>query len=164
MFCLEMTASARPYGRTAVYSKLDIFPGYPYCQNINGMEITLIRLEKIHQVTIVSVYHSPKVAISNMCRALQHILAQLSTQFNIFIGDFNINYLVDNTLKRSLYNLFVRDHNYRQLVSCYTTDYRTVIDHTLTKIMPILYLFYTYFICYFIPITFVFFHYFPGLF
>ena len=35
---------------------------------------------------------------------------------------------------------------------------------TLRKIMPILYLFHTYFICYFIPITFVFFHYFPGLF
>ena len=98
------------------------------------MEITLVRLEKIHQVTIVSVYRSPKVAISNMCRALQHILAQLSTQFNIFIGDFNINYLVDNTLKRSLYNLFVRDHNYRQLVSCYTTDYRTVIDHIYTNL------------------------------
>ena len=85
-------------------------------------------------MTIVSVYRSPKVAISDMCRALQHILAQLSTQFNIFIGDFNINYLVDNTLKQPLYNLFIRDHKYRQLVSCYTTDYRTAIDHIYTNL------------------------------
>ena len=69
-----------------------------------------------------------------MCRALQQILIQLSTQYNIFIGDFNINYLVDNTLKRSLYNLFIRDHKYRQLVSCYTTDYRTAIDHIYTNL------------------------------
>ena len=129
------TVNTRPYGGTAVYSKVDFFPGYPYCQNINGIEITIIRLEKIHQVTTVSIYRSPKVAISNMCRALQHILAQLSTQFNIFIhvGDFNINYLVDNTQKRSLYDLFIR-HEYRQLVSCYTTDYRTVIDHIYTNL------------------------------
>ena len=128
------TVNSRPYGGTAVYSKVDFFPGYPYCQNINGMEITIIRLEKIHRVTIVSVYRSPKVTISNMCRALQQILIQLSTQYNIFIGDFNINYLVDNTLKRSLYNLFIRDHKYRQLVSCYTTDYRTAIDHIYTNL------------------------------
>ena len=74
-----------------------------HCQNINGMEITIIRLEKIHQVTIVGVNRSPKVPISSTCRALKHILAQLSTQFNIFIGDFNINYLVDSTQNRSLY-------------------------------------------------------------
>ena len=98
------------------------------------METTIIRLQEIHQVTIVSVYRSPKVAISDMCRALQHILAQLSTQFNIFIGDFNMNYLVDNTLKQPLYNLFIRDHKYRQLVSCYTTDYRTAINHIYTNL------------------------------
>ena len=103
MVCLEMTASVPqlilgPMAEQLCIAKLIFFPGYPYCQNINGMEITIIRLEKIHQVTIVSVYRSPKVITT----ALQHVLAQLSTQFNIFIGDFNINYLVDNTLKRSL--------------------------------------------------------------
>ena len=128
------TVNSRSYGGTAVYSKVDFSPGYPYCQNINGMEITIIRLEKIDRVTIVSVYRSPKVTISNMCRALQQILMQLSTQYNIFIGDFNINYLVDSTLKRSLYNLFIRDHKYRQLVSCFTTDYRTAIDHIYTNL------------------------------
>lgn len=128
------TVNIRPYGGTAVYSKVDFFPGYPYCQNINGLEITIIRLEKLHQVTIVSIYRSPKVAISHMCTALQHILAQLSTQLRIFIGDLNVNYLVDNTQQVSLYNLFIRDHKYRQLVLCYTTDYRTTIDHIFTNL------------------------------
>lgn len=108
MFYLEMTASlpqliADPMEEQLSIAKLTFSLGtciYPYCQNINGMEITIIRLEKIHRVTIVSVYRSPKVTISNMCRALQQILIQLSTQYNIFIGDFNINYLVDNTLKK----------------------------------------------------------------
>ena len=55
------TVNSRPYGGTAVYSKVDFSPGYPYCQNINGMEIIIIRLEKIDRVTIVSVHRSPKV-------------------------------------------------------------------------------------------------------
>ena len=29
----------RPYGRTAVYSRVDYYPGYPYCRNTNGAEI-----------------------------------------------------------------------------------------------------------------------------
>ena len=29
---------------------------------------------------------------------------------------------------------FVRDHNYRQVVSCYTTDNRTTIDHIYTNL------------------------------
>ena len=80
------TVNTRPYGGTAVYSKVDFFPWISiHCQNINGVEITIIRLEKIHQVTIVSVNRSPKVSISSTCRALQHILAQLSTRFNILL-------------------------------------------------------------------------------
>ena len=50
-----------------------------------------------------------------MCLALKQILT-LYSGFCIFIGDF------------------VRDHNYRQLVSCYTTDNRTTIDHIYTNL------------------------------
>ena len=48
------------------------------------------------------------------------------------IGDFNLNWLIQKD-KTPLHNLFVRDHNYRQLVSCYTTDNRTTIDHIYTN-------------------------------
>ena len=47
--------------------------------------------------------------------------------------DFNINWLIQKD-KTPLHNLFVRDHNYRQLVSCYTTDNRTTIDHIYTNL------------------------------
>ena len=55
---------------------------------------------------------------------------QLTTQLNIFIGDFNMNYLVDNTLK-SLFIIFLLD-----MISTgnwYTTDYGTVIDYICTN-------------------------------
>lgn len=47
--------------------------------------------------------------------------------------DFNVNWLIEKD-KAPLHNLFVRDHNYRQLVSCYTTDNRTTIDHIYTNL------------------------------
>ena len=70
MFCSEMTATVPqlipdPMEEQLSIAKLIFFPGYPYSQNINGMEITIIRLKNIHQVTIVSIYCTPKVAISN---------------------------------------------------------------------------------------------------
>ena len=32
----------RPYGGTAVYSRIDYYPGYPYCSNGSGIEITVM--------------------------------------------------------------------------------------------------------------------------
>lgn len=34
-----------------------------------------------------------------------------SSQFNVFMGDFNVN-LLNNRDKMCLYNLFTRDHGY----------------------------------------------------
>ena len=53
--------------------------------------------------------------------------------FKVFIGDFNISWLNEKD-KIPLYNLFIRDHSYRQLVSCSTTDNRTTIDHVYTNL------------------------------
>lgn len=33
--------NTRPFGGTAVYSCVDFYPGYPYCFNRNGAEITV---------------------------------------------------------------------------------------------------------------------------
>ena len=51
----------------------------------------------------------------------------------IILGDFNINWLVE-TERRPLCNLLVRDKHYKQLISTYTTDNKTVIDHIYTNI------------------------------
>ena len=65
--------------------------------------------------------------------ALMQILNLYCSEFSIFIGDFNVNWLNQKD-KTHLHNLFITDNNYRQLVSCYTTDNRTTIDHIYTNL------------------------------
>ena len=87
----------------------------------------------IPHVTIVAVYRSPSVSIRETCSAIEETLNSLPTQFNTFMGDFNVNWLSDpqGTL---LYNFLLRDNGYRQLVSCSTTDSNTCIDHIYTNL------------------------------
>ena len=123
----------RPFGGTAVYSRLDYYPGYPYSSNTNGVEITMTRFMIIPHITIVAIYRSPAVSIRQMCNAIKDVLHTLPTKSNLFIGDFNVNWL--NSLQRmSLYNLFIRDNDYRQVVACSTTDSHTCIDHIYTNL------------------------------
>ena len=111
----------RPYGGTAVFSRIDFMPGYPCCHNINGIEITTMKVTILPHVTIIGVYRSPKVPVQQLFDALNEILILCSSQFNIFICDFNVNWLYESN--RSPWdNIFVNNNNYRQLVSSYTTD------------------------------------------
>ena len=129
----RVSQNTRPFGGMAVYSRLDYYPGYPYCANTNGVEITVIRLMIMPHISIVGVYRSPAVPITQLCSAVQHMLDCLPTQVNISIEDFNVNYF-NSSQSASLNNLFVRDNNYRQLVSSFTTDRNTCIDHIYTNL------------------------------
>ena len=120
-------SNIRPYGGTVVYSCLDYYPGYPYCANTNGIEITVLRFIIIPHISTIGIYRSPARSIEQSCAALQSILV------NLFIGDFNINWFnVANRLP--LYNFFINNHGYRQLVKCTTTDNNTCIDHIYTNL------------------------------
>ena len=44
---LNSSNGSRSYGGTAVYSKIPYLPGYPYCHNIHGVEITVIKLASL---------------------------------------------------------------------------------------------------------------------
>ena len=68
-----------------------------------------------------------------MCLALTQILNSCCSDFNVFHGDFNVNYLIPKE-KVPLFNFFIRENNYRQLVSSHTTDNRTTIDHIYTNL------------------------------
>ena len=127
------TSNRRPYGGTAVYSRVDYYPGYPYSCNSHGIEITAIRLMTAPHIHIFGIYRSLSVPIVQMCSALSNMLFSQASQLNVFIGDFNIDWL-ENAGRTSLYNLFVRDHGYKQLVSSYTTDNKTCIDHMYSNI------------------------------
>ena len=48
------------------------------------------------------------------------------------VGYFNVNWLCE-TDRNPLYNVMIRDNSYVQLISDYTTDNRTLIDHIYCK-------------------------------
>ena len=66
----------RPYYGTAVYSKLPVVEGYPYSNNINGVEFTVIKIQNCEHINIIAVYRSPQVQLGQLCSALQHIVDQ----------------------------------------------------------------------------------------
>jgi len=124
----------RPYGGTAVYTHIDYYPGYPYCRNQNGIEITVMRFMIIPHITaVIAIYRPPAIPIRQLCSALTELLALSSTTLKIFIGDFNVNWL-NITERATLYNLFITENHYQQLISRYTTDNKTCIDHIYTNI------------------------------
>lgn len=124
---------SRPYGGTAVYSKIPYLNGYPYCHNILGIEITVIKIMNPEDWTILAIYRSPKIPVRQLCEAITDVLTTISPNNNIIVGDLNINWLIE-TERRPIYNLLVRDKGYKQLISTYTTDNRTLIDHIYTNI------------------------------
>ena len=123
----------RPFGGTVVNSCVDYYPGYPYCHNTNGVEITVLRFLKLPHVTTIGVYHSPRVPLRQLCVAFSELLDQTLSHTNIFNGDFNVNWCIE-TERTPVYNLFARD-NYRQLVPCFTTDSKTCINHVYTNLL-----------------------------
>ena len=84
-------------------------------------------------VTIVGIHRSPRIPLQQLVEALSQVLISSTSQFNIFIGDFNINWF-DETNRRPLYNFSTNDNNCRQLVSSATTDNQTLIDHIYTNL------------------------------
>ena len=129
--------TSRPFGGMAVFSRVEFLPGYPHCHNINGIEITseitVIKVMILPHITIIGIYRSSKIQVQQLLAALTEVLVLSTSQFNVFIGDFNINWF-DEASRRPLYNFFVNDNNYRQLVCSTTTDNKTLIDHIYTNL------------------------------
>lgn len=94
-----------------------------------------MRFMILPHVTIIGVYRSPSIPVRLLCITLREILSLLSTQFSIFIGDFNVNWFSEKD-KTPISNVFEIDSAcaYRQLVSCYTTDNKTCINHIYTNL------------------------------
>ena len=124
----------RPYHGTALYIKLPFVEGYPYSNNTNGIEFTVIKVSNYEHINIIAVYRSPQVPLTQICSALQRVVDHNSN--NLFIGDFNVNWLIE-VERQSLYNVMVRDNGYRQLIENSTTDNNTLIDHIYTNIVNI---------------------------
>ena len=64
----------RPYGGTAVYSQIDYYPGYSYCSNGTGIEITVMRFLNLPHISIIGLYRSPRVPVMQLCQELREVL------------------------------------------------------------------------------------------
>ena len=137
MICLEMMAFHQvvvvPLEELLYIVVYTIHPGYPFILNQNGIEITALRFLTLPQVTIVATYRSPRLPTSHLWTALRNLLISLPTASNVFIGDFNMNWLSERE-KVPLLNSFPQQFHYRQLISTYTTDYKTCLDHIYTNL------------------------------
>ena len=114
----QFSGSGRPYGGTAVYSRIPLKEGYPHAHNISGIEFTIIKTESHPNLTIIGLYRSPNIALSRLLCALRTI----------------VNWMVESD-RQSLYNLMVIENNYSQLITDFTTDNKTLIDHVYTNLI-----------------------------
>ena len=76
---------SRPYGGTAVYSRIPYLPGYPYCHNMHGIEITVIKVTSCEDWTIIGIYCSPRVSVRHLCEAIIELLTTISPDNNIIV-------------------------------------------------------------------------------
>ena len=65
---LEMTVTltSRPFGGMAVFSRVEFLPGYPHCQNIDGIETTPIKVMILPHITIIGIHRSPKIQVQQL--------------------------------------------------------------------------------------------------
>ena len=130
----NMVGNRRPFGGTAVYSKVPFVDGYPRICNINGVEFTVVKVTNHENHTVIGVYRSPQVPVRQFCMALNDILTEHGSHNTIILGDFNVNWMVEKQ-RQSLYSLMIEDNAYQQLISNCTTNYNTLIDHVYSNIV-----------------------------
>lgn len=81
---------------------------------MNGIEFTIIKVTSEQDLRIVAVYRSPKIPVKQLCSAIVDILREHASQLNIFIGDFNVNWMVV-VERQPLYNVMVLRITYLQI-------------------------------------------------
>ncbi|XP_078352155.1 uncharacterized protein LOC144636825 [Oculina patagonica] len=70
----------RPFYGTAVYTRAQCYDEYPKCQNMHGVEITIIKVECLPDVVIAGIYRSPKVPMRHLLQALRELHSIMSTE------------------------------------------------------------------------------------
>ena len=86
----------------------------------------------IKHLHVIGIYRSKsKVTTTKLVDALKHLhdtkLANVVP--TLVLGDFNINLLEDTSEKKALSKYLIEEKGYTQLMTQFTTDYRTLIDH-----------------------------------
>lgn len=67
-------------------------PGYPYIADINGIDVTIVKLKILPNVNILSVYRSPSIPVQ-LCAALKEIINNFPfSAYNVILEDFIVNW------------------------------------------------------------------------
>ena len=77
--------ASRPYGGTVVYNRIPYLSGYPYCHNIHGIEVPVIKVTSHEDWTILGRYCSPKVSVRQLCQAISEVLNSMSDVKDILL-------------------------------------------------------------------------------
>ena len=121
---------------TYLKSTLD-YPIPPFRYNCNNMEISVtIVNEPVPNMHVVGIYRSrSKVNLHKLIEALDHVhVTLLFDKPTIIVGDFNIDLLKPSSEQKALMQNLTDCREYSQLISQFTTDNRTCIDHIYTNI------------------------------
>ena len=70
----SQSLTPRPFGGKAVFGRVEFLPGYPFCLNVNGIEITIMKVMILPHVTIVGIYRSLKIPLQQLLKALSQVL------------------------------------------------------------------------------------------
>jgi exonuclease III len=109
----------------------------PFSYNYNNMEISVTVVnEPVPNLHIVGIYRSrSKVKLHKLIEALDYLhMTLLVNKPTILLGDFNIDLLKPSSERKALMRNMIECRGYSQLISQFTTDNRTCIDHIYTNI------------------------------
>ena len=111
---------------------------HPSELNFNDVEITVSVVSgPVSDLHILGIYRSKsKVNLRQFIDALNIVLDGIPNQSTpiVILGDFNVNLLEMSSESRVLTRYLVEQRGCTQLITQYTTDYHSLIDHIYTNI------------------------------
>ena len=134
----------RPHYGLAVYSKLPVLQTcqpVTFASSFGSVECSLVQvpLTANTSLSLACIYRRPSSQLSHLNTAISQLLSTLHTyhtsssemeHFVLIMGDFNLDWCLEST-KSTMTDLLP---GYRQLITEYTTDYRSILDHIYTNI------------------------------
>ena len=125
------------YG-TAVYIKTDMPCAVEPCRaNYNDVETTVsVLYTPMSDLCVVGIYRSKsKVNMKAFIESLNDLLDNIIPRGpTVILGDFNVNLLETSSEKNALTKNHLEQRGYTQLITKYTTDYKSLLDHVYTNI------------------------------
>lgn len=133
-------SNARSSYGMAMYIKSNIdCATTPFRSNFNNIELTVCVLnDPVPNLHIVGIYRSKsKANQQKLIETINHFLDTIIPYADtptVILGDFNVNLLEVSSEQKALTKCLLQQRRYKQLITQFTTDYHTQIDHIYTNI------------------------------